>query len=164
VTEAIEPAADKATDGLGRITRRPDYHRVATSGRKWAMPGLILQSYRRADADSADAAEPARLGLTASRKVGGAVERNRARRRLRALAQDVLLPRAKAGTDYVLIGRQATVSRSYVQLRADLIEALRQIERRRRRNQFGDSKERPKGGGKSAGRAVRESAEAVGGS
>jgi ribonuclease P protein component len=66
-----------------------------------------------------------RIGFTASRKVGNAVARNRARRRLRAVAA-ALLPRvAKEGTDYVLIARRATLSRPYQLLLGDLATALR---------------------------------------
>src|SRR5690606_19388611 len=69
---------------LGRLKRRPEFLRVASEGRKWSMPGLVLQASRRAPDDSCTT-EPARVGFTASRKVGGAVERNRAKRRLPAL-------------------------------------------------------------------------------
>lgn len=73
---------------------------------------------------------PIRVGFTTSRKVGNAVARNRARRRLRALAAQ-LLPRAGVpGHDYVLIGRRATVSRPFEALRGDLEAALTKLVRR----------------------------------
>ncbi len=77
-------------------------------------------------------AEPlARVGFTASRKVGNAVARNRAKRRLRALAAELLAQQARDGTDYVLIGRQSTVTRPYALLKADLAEALDRVHRPR---------------------------------
>ena len=69
-----------------------------------------------------------RLGFTASRKVGGAVERNRARRRLRALARDVMSEHAEAGRDYVLIARRNILTRAYGDLVADLEKALRGLD------------------------------------
>jgi len=66
-----------------------------------------------------------RIGFTASRKVGNAVARNRARRRLRAVAAVLLPQSAKEGTDYVLIARRTTLSRPYQLLLDDLATALR---------------------------------------
>jgi ribonuclease P protein component len=73
-----------------------------------------------------------RVGYTASRRVGGAVQRNRAKRRLRAAAAAVLPRCGAAGTDYVLIARDGTGKRRYAEMLADLEGALRQVARRRR--------------------------------
>lgn len=89
------------------------------------MPGLILQA--RARDARADPEPRQRLGLTASRKVGGAVTRNRARRRLRALAAEVLPSRAAVGHDYVLIARATTATRPWAVLRDDLLRALKRL-------------------------------------
>ena len=70
---------------------------------------------------------PVRYGLTVSRKVGGAVVRNRARRRLREAARAVLSAHAAPGHDYVLIGRPATVARPYPALLDDLSIALKRV-------------------------------------
>ncbi len=94
------------------------------------MPGLVLQ----ASPTPAGTDGPApRIGLTASRKVGNAVMRNRARRRLRAAAHDVLLPRMGEPMDYVLIARAATVSRPFDQLVGDLRTCLARVSGRRER-------------------------------
>jgi ribonuclease P protein component len=70
-----------------------------------------------------------RVGFTASRKVGNAVIRNRAKRRLRAAAAQVLPLQGSPGTDYVLIARATTAGRPYAALVADLAAALRRVER-----------------------------------
>ncbi len=66
-----------------------------------------------------------RVGFTASKKIGGAVVRNRAKRRLRAAAAAVLPLSGVAGTDYVLVARRDTVTRPFDSLLSDLAQALR---------------------------------------
>jgi len=85
------------------------------------MPGLVLQICDRADG------EGLRVGFTASRKVGGAVERNRARRRLRAAAEQVLGAKGRAAHDYVLIARAETARRPFQLLLDDLDRALARL-------------------------------------
>jgi ribonuclease P protein component len=75
------------------------------------------------------AGEKVRVGFTASRKVGNAVVRNRAKRRLRAAAAEILPRYGRPDTDYVLIARAGTGERGYAELVADLAGALRQVER-----------------------------------
>ncbi len=108
---------------LERLKRRADFLRVADGRRKWVTPGLILQTLARAPADNASAA--VRVGFTATRKIGNAVVRNRARRRLRAAVADVMTRHAAAGFDYVLIARAETPKRPYAALIEDLETALR---------------------------------------
>jgi ribonuclease P protein component len=108
---------------VARLKKRPQFLRVAARGRKWATPGLVLQACERRD----EAASAPRVGFTASRKVGGAVSRNRARRRLRAAAEKVLPVAAAPEFDYVLIARRATVERPFGDLVADLEGALKRL-------------------------------------
>ena len=68
-----------------------------------------------------------RLGLTVSKKVGGAVVRNRMKRRFRGLARLILPEAGVAGADHVLIGRQGGIDRPYDQLVADLRRALAKL-------------------------------------
>ncbi|MDX1710768.1 MAG: ribonuclease P protein component [Rhodovibrionaceae bacterium] len=118
---------------LGRLKTRPEFLRVAAARRKAVRPGVIVQARRRKpEEDKAATGDeaPVRFGLTASRKVGGAVVRNRARRRLRAAAEAILPERGQTGVDYVLIARAATVTRSFPDLLGDLEAALAELHRR----------------------------------
>jgi ribonuclease P protein component len=75
------------------------------------------------------------FGVTATKKLGNAVVRNRAKRRLRAVAEAVFPVSGKAGTEYVLIGRQGTLDRSFEKLLEDLELALQMISKPRPRDQ-----------------------------
>ena len=121
------------TARLARLKTRGEFLRVAAVRVRAVRPGLILQAAPR-PADTAGEAGTSRVGFTASRRVGNAVARNRAKRRLRAAADTVLVRQGKAGMDYVLIARAETGARAYVQLLADLEGALRQIARPHARN------------------------------
>jgi len=96
-----------------RLKQRRDFVHLARRGHKAVTPGLILQALPRGDSSL-------RVGFTASKKVGNAVARNRAKRRLRALAAQML----PTGWDFVLIARTATVTRPFALLRRDLARAL----------------------------------------
>lgn len=116
---------------LPRLKRRADFLRVAAARRKWAAPGLVLQvAERREQADLADkrVAPAPRVGYTVSRKVGGAVARNRARRRLKAAAQQVMAQHAHPELDYVVIGRAATIKRDFAALMHDLEQAMKRLD------------------------------------
>ena len=111
---------------LARIRRRPHFVRAAQQGRKQFSKGLILQVRSRTqDEDSQTSADAIRVGFTVTRKVGKAVVRNRIRRRLKAVAEEVLARHAKPGHDYVLIGRADTKLRPFPELLSDLAQALR---------------------------------------
>lgn len=123
---AAEGPAGSPAVSLCVMRKRADYLKAA-SARRQGTGSFLLQARNRADADPA-----VRVGFTASKKIGNAVMRNRAKRRLRSIARDVLAPAARPGWDYVLVARpEATVSRSYAELCADLDQALRTVHRDR---------------------------------
>ena len=126
---AAKAAPDRAASGVSggalvTLRKRADFLRAA-SARRQGMPGFLLQARRRNE-DAADQA--IRIGYTCSKKLGNAVMRNRAKRRLRALAREVMPGLARPGWDYVLVGRPgATVERGFADLRADLAAALARV-------------------------------------
>jgi ribonuclease P protein component len=114
---------------VARLKRRPEFLAVAASRRKWVAPGLILQAARRPEESNLPPAP--RIGFTASRKVGIAVARNRARRRLRAAVETVLPKAGLPGFDYVLVARSGTLTRPFADLVGDLETALKHIHDKR---------------------------------
>ncbi len=107
------------TRPVGRLKRRAEFLRVASKGRKAATHGLVLQALNREDQG------PLRLGFTVTKKIGNAVVRNRTRRRLKEAARLELADQQVTGADLVLIGREATRGREFLQLRDDIRRALR---------------------------------------
>jgi ribonuclease P protein component len=103
------------------MRNRADFLRAQRGVRK-IVSGLVLEVCPTPE-DLAQAGR-LRVGFTASRKIGGAVERNRAKRRLRAAAAAVLPLSGHDRTDYVLIARPATLNRSFGGLLEDLAAAL----------------------------------------
>ena len=104
---------------------RRDFLAVA-KGDKQVRQGLVLQARSRQPDIGINAAD-IRFGLTATKKIGNAVIRNRTRRRLRALAREILSAHGQPGYDYVLIGRVATKHRTWEGLRTDLRSALKKV-------------------------------------
>ena len=99
---------------------RRDFLQARNQGQKALARGLIIQAVRR---DS----EIWRVGLTASKKIGNAVCRNRARRRMRALVNQHLFTMARPGVDYVLIARHDTVNCDWKDLVNGLEKAIRYL-------------------------------------
>jgi ribonuclease P protein component len=105
---------------LSVLTRRSDFQR-ASRGKRVTMPGFVLQMLYRSPSDEAGI----RIGYTCSKKVGNAVARNRAKRRLREIARAHLPAAGKSGCDYVLVGRNTvTAALPFARLLEDLENAL----------------------------------------
>ncbi|RMF02612.1 MAG: ribonuclease P protein component, partial [Alphaproteobacteria bacterium] len=79
---------------LGKLTRRAEFLR-ARGGRSWAAPSLVIQARERPENG-----RPARFGFTATKKLGSAVKRNRARRRLKEAVRLSAARHARPGYDY----------------------------------------------------------------
>ena len=103
---------------IDRLTRRPQFL-AAAKGVSQARGAVVVQQLDRQDGQPA-----IRLGFTATRKVGGSVVRNRAKRRMRAAAQAILPQLGKPGFDYVLIARNGAPTRAWPRLLDDVKTAL----------------------------------------
>ena len=106
-----------------RLTRRVDFQRLTRKGARRAMPGVVLQTIARPESDS----DVCRVGFTVSKKVGNAVQRNRAKRRLRAAATEII-QNPQPGRDIVLVGRKATLTRPWDSLLADVRSACVELD------------------------------------
>jgi len=121
---------------IDRLKKRSEFLAVAAANRRWTTPGLVLQAKPpptpqdktdRLDAEAASVAAHLRVGFTATKKIGNAVKRNRARRRLRAAVDDVLRGADVPGADLVVVARQGTIERPYADLKNDLEAALKRL-------------------------------------
>ena len=103
-----------------RLKRRAEFLALAR-GAKLARPGFVMQ-LRRGPAEA-----PLQIGYTATKKLGNAVVRNRARRRLREAARLTFAPAALTGYELVLVCRQGTATLPFAALRADLATAFTEL-------------------------------------
>lgn len=107
---------------IGRLKTRPEFLFVK-GGTRFATPSLVLQARRRLPS-APHAPHLARFGFTATKSLGGAVVRNRARRRLKEAVRLTAPAHAWEGYDYVLIARGGAVQRPFTDLIKDLERAL----------------------------------------
>ncbi len=109
---------------LDHLLKRSEFSTVAKAGKRAVTPAFILQTHKtRSD-------ELKRFGVVATRKIGGAVQRNRAKRRLRALANAVLIDQGLPGYDYVFVARAEILKRNFLLMRQELENALTQIHKK----------------------------------
>ncbi len=114
-----------------RLTRSTDFKRVRNSGKSYAHPLVVLVAIPSTMLMTSASTEnvlqealPCRVGVTAGRSVGGAVQRNRAKRLLRE-AMRMLLPEIRPGWDLILIARQPLPGATYQQVQAALSQLMR---------------------------------------
>ncbi|WP_417320025.1 ribonuclease P protein component [Emcibacter sp.] len=107
------------------LKKRSDFLRIARANKKWVAPGMIVQTCPQPE--GVKAGDGIRVGYTTSKKVGNAVVRNRARRRLREVVRKVLAEKGRAGQDYVLIARAGIQDRSFDDLIRDLKWSLKRL-------------------------------------
>ena len=107
---------------LTTILKRRDFLLVAAEKRS-GQPGLLLQGRNRQDGSS-----NTRVGYTCSKKLGNAIARNKAKRRLREISKATLTVKGNPGWDYVLVGRpKTTLERNYPLLIEDLNKAIKKV-------------------------------------
>ncbi len=110
---------------MERLKRRRDFL-AAAAGAKASTAGFVLQERPRGDGG------PSRIGFTVSKKVGGAVERNRVRRQLREIVRLSAARNLHGGSDYVVVGRRAALEMSFSRLTEDFAGALSRLDKARR--------------------------------
>jgi ribonuclease P protein component len=106
------------------IKKRADFL-AANGGKRATTPGFILLVRDRKDDDAA-----MRIGFTVTKKIGGAVVRNRMKRRFRELAREIVPAKGFSGADHVMIGRAKGIEREFALLRSDLAGALASLRRK----------------------------------
>ena len=104
---------------LKRLTKRSDFLRVQRANVKYVTPSLVVQSASNYSLGQMSA----RVGFTASKKIGNAVSRNFAKRRMRALISQQSNALVE-GTDYVVIARQAMLVKKFSDIEAEMIDAI----------------------------------------
>jgi ribonuclease P protein component len=118
----------KSEAAVTRLKRRREFLAVAATRRRWVTPAFVLQIGPR----GAECGATIGLGLTASRRVGNAVARNRARRRLVEAARKVLPGAAEPGYNYVLVARPVVLTCPFDRLLSDLTTAFARVTRQAR--------------------------------
>jgi ribonuclease P protein component len=107
---------------MQRLLRRRDFL-AAARGQSRPSPGAVVQLRQRGDEG------PPRIGFTVTSKLGGAVRRNRIRRRLKEAVRLAAADHFRTGCDYVIVGRAATIDRPFAKLISDIISAVEYLHR-----------------------------------
>ncbi len=110
---------------LGRLKKRAEFLRVR-DGHVWRSRSLVLQARHRPDG-VLPSDNTTRFGFTATKRLGNAVTRNRARRRLKETVRLEALAHARPGYDYVVIARHGAVSQPFEHVQKELRQALEGI-------------------------------------
>ena len=118
---------NKNNNKIIKILKRNEFLAISSKFRV-RTKGLNLQARKRSDVGTSSIRNLIRVGFTCSKKVGNAVRRNAAKRRLRHLARDCLPNMGKSGWDYILIGHEKyTEEMNFNELKNSFIKALNQI-------------------------------------
>jgi len=107
---------------INKLKSRKDFLRVQSSGNKIVSSSFIIQNLKNVENET-----PSRFGFTASKKVGGAVQRNKAKRRMRSLVYEMKNIFEQLGQDYVLIAKKETVNKKYSEIKNDLLKAVKKL-------------------------------------
>jgi ribonuclease P protein component len=116
--ELAPGARPQEAERLTTLKKRADFL-AANAGLRTTTPGFVLLVRDRKDSDAS-----MRVGFTVTKKIGGAVVRNRMKRRLRALAREIIPIKGLAGADHVMIGRAKGIERDFGLLRSELSQTL----------------------------------------
>ena len=107
---------------LKTIKKRVDFLKVSKSGKKIFTKGFILQKYKRTVGLEKDTI---RIGFTITKKIGGAVIRNKIKRRFRAIIREIFNKYLKKNYDYVIIANKKSLIMDYKELKSDVIKTVK---------------------------------------
>ena len=113
---------------VGRLKKRSEFINVTANGKKWVTDGFILVANAQREKSKPDLEYLPRVGFTATKKIGNSVVRNKAKRILRAISQEVLTSSNTPAWDYVIIARKTLTTSNYEDLKKDFRWAIKKLE------------------------------------
>ncbi len=113
---------------VGRLKKRSEFINVTANGKKWVTRGFILVANAQREKSKPDLEYLPRVGFTATKKIGNSVVRNKAKRILRAISQEVLTSSNTPAWDYVIIARKTLTTSNYEDLKKDFRWAIKKLE------------------------------------
>jgi ribonuclease P protein component len=112
---------------VGRLKKRSEFINVTANGKKWVTRGFILVANAQREKSTPDLEYLPRVGFTATKKIGNSVVRNKAKRILRAISQEVLTSSNTPAWDYVIIARKTLTTSNYEDLKKDFRWAIKKL-------------------------------------
>ena len=134
---------------ISTLKKRAEFQRVRGGGRA-SLPAFVLEGKARV---AADVAETPRFGFTVTKKLGGAVVRNRIRRRLKAALSAVAKDLAEPRFDYVIVARDVALTRPFDGLCSDLVAAFQRVRTGAGRPEAGKPNNKQSGAGHGRGKS-----------
>lgn len=131
--------SEAAPDTLHKLHRRGDFLRCAASGMERQSRVFKLQAARRPE----ETPGPARFGFTVTKKIAGAVGRNRIRRRLKEALRNCGALAAREGHDYVFVARRAALTAPFPELSTHIADGLARVHERGAQLNRRNPKDRP---------------------
>ena len=113
---------------VGRLKKRSEFINVTANGKKWVTRGFILVANAQREKSTPDLEYLPRVGFTATKKIGNSGVRNKAKRILRAISQEVLTSSNTPAWDYVIIARKTLTTSNYEDLKKDFRWAIKKLE------------------------------------
>jgi len=137
------PAGQQASNKSARLRRRGDFVRASKFGARFSARAFSLQMVERAAVEDAACADSARFGFTVTKKVAGAVGRNRIRRRLKEALRTSGGLGARPGRDYVFVARQGALSAPFADIISQMAEGFARLDQRQASKPRRNQKDRP---------------------
>ncbi len=128
---------------LARLRRRQDFVRASKTGARFSARLFTLQMVGQAGGGGSESDADARFGFTVTKKVAGAVGRNRIRRRLKEALRVSGGLGARAGRDYVFVARRAALDAPFADIVTQMSEGFARLDENHAANLRRKRKDRP---------------------